>query len=138
MPRFLAVLAAASAALALGAGSGAAATQCPAASIGPGSISHGGTAGARCLLAAFDDRCRAADYTLSSFGVDTIHSEEFQLAHRAGRCLVLVTDSHRVVPQPAHVTGHATCLRIRKTSSDIVADRCTPARTISLTKLGVT
>jgi len=110
----------------------AAAIHCPAKSVGPGSLERGGTAGASCLVAAFDHGCRAADYTLSSFGVDTIHSLSFATKHRSSGCVVLVEESFRVVPQQPHVTARYVCRRLRA----LVADRCTPARTISLTKPG--
>jgi hypothetical protein len=113
----------------------AAVTHCQARSIGPGSLQRGGTAGASCLLAAFDDNCRAADYTLSAFGIDTIHSIEFRTERRSTGCVVLITESFRVVPQKPHVTARRACARVHKTDAGIVADRCKPARTISLTKL---
>jgi hypothetical protein len=113
----------------------AAVTQCQARSIGPGTLRRGGTAGAACLMAAFDDTCRAADYTLSAYGVDTVHSLEFRTERRSTGCAVLVTESYRVIPQTPHVTARRTCARVHKTAAGIVADRCTPARTISLTKL---
>jgi hypothetical protein len=112
------------------------AIHCAAKSVGPSSLQRGGSAGVVCLLNAFRDHCRVADYTLSSFGVDTIHSEIFSTELRAGGCTIVVTESFRVVPQPQRATGHHTCTRVRKTSSDIVAGRCTPRATISLTKLG--
>jgi hypothetical protein len=106
--------------------------HCPSASIGPGSLHRGGDTGARCMLAAYENHCHAADYTLSSFGVDTVHERTFRLRG----CTVYIADSFRVVPQQPHVTGHHTCKRIRKTQvGDVVADRCTPRATISLTKL---
>ena len=52
-------------------------THCQARSIGPGSLQRGGTAGASCLLFAFQNGCRPADYTLSSFGVDTARTRRF-------------------------------------------------------------
>jgi hypothetical protein len=107
-------------------------THCPAASIGPGSLHRGGHAGAACMLAAYRGRCHAAEYTLSSFGVDTIHSRTFELSS----CRITVTETFRVVPQQQHVLRRYTCARIRRTTVDIVADRCTPKQTISLTKLG--
>jgi hypothetical protein len=113
----------------------AAVTQCQARTIGPGSLRHGGTAGAACLLAAFDDGCRAASYTLSAFGVDTVHSLQFRTERRTNGCAVLVTESYRVVPQQPRVTGHRACARVHKTDAGIVADRCTPAGPVSLTKL---
>ena len=115
-----------------------AAIHCPAKSVGPGSLQRGGTAGAACLLAAFDDGCRPADYTLSQFGVDTIHSLKFRTLKLAGgRCGVAVVETFRVVPQPPRTGESHTCGRLRRTAAgDIVADRCKPAAaTISLTKL---
>ena len=112
-----------------------AATQCQARSIGPGSVQRGGTAGATCLLAAYRDNCRAADYTLSAFGVDTAHTLTFRTERRTGGCAVLVTESFHVIPQKPRVTGHRTCARLRRTTTDVVADRCMPRGTISLTKL---
>ncbi|HEY2071967.1 MAG TPA: hypothetical protein VGG88_00180 [Gaiellaceae bacterium] len=109
----------------------AATIQCQARSVGPGSLRRGGTSGAACMLAAFKD-CHAAGYTLSSFGVDTIRTETFRLAG----CKVYVTESFRVVPQQPRVLGRFVCSRLRKTSTgDVVADRCAPQKTISLTKL---
>lgn len=105
--------------------------HCAARSIGPGSLQRGGTAGAACLLTAFRNGCRPADYLLSQFGVDTIHSLTFRTERRATGCAVLVTESLRVVPQQPHVTGRLVCLGVRP----FVADRCTPKRTISLTRL---
>ena len=121
------MIAAAAAALALA----LAPQHCAARSTGPGSLQRGGTAGAACLLAAFRSGCRPADYVLSEFGVDTIHSLTFRTVHRSTGCAVLVTESFRVVPQQPHVTGRFACARLRP----LVADRCTPRRTISLTHL---
>lgn len=105
--------------------------HCAARSTGPGSLRRGGTAGAACLLAAFRNGCRPAGYALSQFGVDTVHSLTFRVEGRSTGCAVLVTESFRVVPQQPHVTGRFVCLRLRP----LVADRCTPRRTISLTHL---
>ena len=113
----------------------AAVVHCPAASIGPGSLSHGGTAGASCLMSSFQNGCKAADYTLSSFGVDTVHSETFRVERQNGRCVAAIVESFRVVPQPPRLTNRLTCARVHRLNGDIVADRCTPKRTISLTKL---
>ena len=90
---------------------------------------------ATCLLAAYRDHCRPADYTLSAFGVDTAHTLTFRTGRRPNGCAVLVTESFHVIPQKPRVTGRRTCLRVRKTTSDVVADRCTPRGTVSLTKL---
>lgn len=106
--------------------------HCPVDSIGPGSLHRGGTAGAACLVRAYDDGCRPADFTLSSFGVDTIHSRTFTLARNGLTCTVRIVESFRVVPQPQHTTARHVCTRLRPS----VADRCTPTATISLTKLG--
>jgi hypothetical protein len=111
-------------------------TQCQARTVGPGSLQHGGTAGASCLLAAFEANCRPAVYTLAAYGVDTIHSLQFRTARRTTGCAVLVTESYRVIPQQPHVTAHRACARVHKAAAGVVADRCTPAATVSLTKLG--
>ena len=113
----------------------AAATQCQARSVGPGSLRRGGTAGASCLMSSFQHGCRPADYTLSSFGVDTIHSRQFEVKRRNGACVVLVTDSYRVVPRQPRVVAKHACSRVHQLNGDVVADRCTPAGTVSLTKL---
>ena len=105
--------------------------HCPVSSIGPGSLHRGGTAGAACLVRAYDDGCRAADYTLSAFGVDTIHSRTFTLSKNGKTCVVQIVESFRVVPQKPRVTKRYTCSRLRA----YVADRCRPAATLSLTKL---
>jgi hypothetical protein len=136
----LPVAAAAVAALcaaALAAGASAATVHCLAASVGPGSLHRGGTTGARCMLAEYRDHCHAADYVLSSFGVDTIHQETFRLAVQSSRCRIIVTESFRVVPQQQHMLGMRTCSRLRAVGTDVIADRCTrgPPATISLTKL---
>ena len=113
----------------------AAVHHCPAASIGPGSLHHGGTAGASCLLSSFQNGCKAADYTLSAFGVDTVHSETFRVERLNGRCVVAIVESFRVVPQPPRSTTRLACTRVHRLNGDVVADRCTPKRTVSLTKL---
>jgi len=111
-----------------------AATQCQARSVGPGSLRRGGTSGVDCMLAAYRDDCRSAGYTLSSFGVDTVQEVTFRMIHGANGCTVYITQSFRVVPQQPRVNGRFICHRIRKTTAgDVVADRCTPAKTISLT-----
>jgi hypothetical protein len=114
----------------------AAVTHCQARSIGPGSLHRGGTAGASCLLSSFQNGCRPADYTLSSFGVDTIRARRFVVTRHNGACAVLVTDSNRVIPQPPRVLARRTCSRVHRLKGDVVADRCTTHETISLTKIG--
>jgi hypothetical protein len=136
MLRLLTLVTAVACAATLAAGAVAATRHCTPRSIGPGSLLRGGTAGANCMLAAFRDGCRRADYVLASFGVDTARTETFRTERLAsGRCGVVVVTTFRVVPQPPHVTDRRTCLRLRKTSTDVVADRCTKPATISLTKL---
>jgi hypothetical protein len=112
--------------------------HCPPASIGPGSLHRAGTAGATCLLAEFQAGCRPADYTLSSFGVDTVHSIVFRVDRQSGRCTVAVRESFRVVPQKPHMTLERTCSKLLRAGTDVVAVRCTggPPATLSLTKLG--
>jgi len=133
-----AAAAALTAAALLAAGAAAAGPlDCGARSVGPGSLHRGGTSGAACLLRAFEQSCRAADYRLSLFGVDTVSSEDFRVVFRGGRCGVEVTTSFRVVPQQPHVTGTRRCARVRRIASgDIVADRCTggPPAAVSLTR----
>jgi hypothetical protein len=107
--------------------------HCGTASVGPGSLRRPDPAAVECMLSAFQDGCRPADYTLSSFGVDTVHSETFRIE----RCTILVTTSFRVVPQQPHVTGVQRCARLRRLGTDVVADRCSGRpTTISLTRLG--
>lgn len=113
----------------------AAVTHCQARSVGPGSLHRGGTAGATCLSAAFQNGCKPADYTLSAFGIDTVHSETFRVERKNGRCVVAIVETFRVIPQPPRVTKHSTCTRVHRLNGDVVADRCTPKRTFSLTKL---
>jgi hypothetical protein len=88
------------------------------------------------MLSAFRNDCHAAGYTLSSFGVDTVREEIFRIERRSSGCAVYVTDTNRVVPQQPRVLRRVVCTRLRRTAAgDVVADRCTPAATISLTKL---
>ena len=111
--------------LVVAASAGASRAQtCAPRSIGPGSLLRGGTAGAACLLHAYQHGCTPAQYTLSSFGVDTIASLRFALLRRNGKCTIAVTRSFRVVPQQPRVTAAGTCKTIRKTPTDIVAAGC--------------
>ena len=110
--------------------------HCPARTIGPGSLLRGARTGATCMLAAYRSGCRSATYTLSAYGVDTAHVETFTTRNLAGgRCGIVIVQTFRVIPQPARVGSRRTCTRLRKASTDVVADRCTPAATVSLTKL---
>ncbi len=115
----------------------AATVHCLAASTGPGSLHHGGSTGARCMLTEYRDHCRPADYVLSAFGVDTVRQETFRLVVQSGRCRIVVSESFRVVPQQPHMLGTRICGRLRAVGADVVADRCTrgPPATISLTRL---
>ncbi len=110
---------------------------CPARSIGPGALTHGATAGAECLLRAYQHGCTPATYALSSFGVDTIATLQFTLVRRSGACAIAVTRSFRVVPQKPRVTAAGTCKSLRRTATDIVAAGCSGgglSRTTSLTR----
>ena len=108
-----------------------------AAVIGCGSHSAGPTAlkapptGAVCMLNAYTRHCTAATYTLSVMGVDTIDRRAFRISG----CHVLVSETFRVVPQPPHAVGRATCNGLRRSANDIVATGCVGgrSRTISLT-----
>jgi hypothetical protein len=123
--------------LVVAAGAGASRAQtCPPRSIGPGSLLHGGTAGAACLLHAYQHGCTSAQYTLSSFGVDTIAALRFTLVRRNGKCAIAVTRRFRVVPQKPRVTAAGTCKTLRKTATDIVAAGCSDglSPTTSLTR----
>ncbi len=110
----------------LGAAGAAGATvrSCGALTVGPTAIKTGSSgAGPACMLAAFG-RCRAARYTLSSFGVDTIAATSFTIARHRGVCGVTVAVSFRVVPQQPRSTGRGTCQAIGKRAGDIVATGC--------------
>lgn len=111
-------------------------TVCPTRSIGPGALLRGGTVGATCILRAYRQGCRTAQYELSSFGVDTIATIRFGLQRRNGSCSITVNGTFRVVPQKPHVTSDGRCRTLRTTANDIIATGCsgkglTP--TISLT-----
>ncbi len=98
--------------------------NCGSLSVGPGAGRRGATAGARCLLHAYQLQCRSAVYVLSRFGVDTIASDRFRLARESGHCLVTVTVSFRIVPQPAR-THTGSCRTLALKSTHVVAGRCT-------------
>jgi hypothetical protein len=106
--------------------------------IGCGTHSAGPTApranntGAVCLLNAFRDHCSPATYRLDIMGVDTIAERRFRIAN----CHVLVSESFRVVPQPAHTNAQGSCSGVRREAADIVATGCVGAklpRVVSLT-----
>src|SRR5579862_7080504 len=111
-------------------------TSCPPRSVGPGALVHGGRTGALCFLHAYRQGCLAAQYELSSFGVDTIATVRFGLQRRNGSCSIAVTGTFRVVPQKPHVTSDGRCMKLRTTANDIVATGCSGkglTTTISLT-----
>ena len=112
-------------AVAAGANAGAAMRRCQSRTVGPGSLVRGGKQGAACMLAAFQNGCKPAEYLLSSFGVDTAATEDFRIERRAGTCDVNVITSFGVVPQTPHVFPPRTCRRIHRLGADVVADRCT-------------
>jgi hypothetical protein len=107
-------------------------TNCGSASIGPGSVRQSSGDGPRCLVAAYRDGCRPATFRLSRFGVDTIATKSFRIVSRNSRCVVAVTETLRVVPQPAHVTAQGVCTGLRATAATSCSGRGL-SRTISLT-----
>jgi hypothetical protein len=119
----LAASATAVAAASLPAHSTPAIQNCGSLSRGPGSVAHGTGDGARCLLHAYDQHCRPAVYGLSLFGLDTIAMDRFRLARANGRCLVRITISFRVVPQPAR-RHDGVCRTLALQSGHVVAGGC--------------
>lgn len=109
---------------------------CTTRTVGPGAHREGGTGGAACLLAAYQQGCRRAQYILSSVGLSVFVVENFSVERFSGRCTVVVLRNVAVIKQPSRVTSR-TCTQLHRVGTDVVADRCTggtPA-TISLTKL---
>jgi hypothetical protein len=103
---------------------GATVRSCGALTVGPTAITTGSSgAGPSCMLAAFE-RCRAARYSLSSFGVDTIAATSFTIVRHGAVCGVSVAVSFRVVPQQPRATGSGTCQAISKRGGDIIATGC--------------
>jgi hypothetical protein len=103
--------------------------------VGPGTHTSGSTNGARCLLREFD-RCHAASYWLSRFGVDTIAVDDFTVANADGHCFISVETSLRVVPQQAKPQGTSFCASLKAEGTDVVAVDCTGGnlpKTVSLT-----
>jgi hypothetical protein len=127
------------AALASGTAHAATPRSCGAYSVGPGTLRHGSTSGAACVLNAYRD-CRPATYVLVAFGVlagshaDTESTTAFRIFRIGTVCKVSVDATFRVVPETPR-RFHGTCRRVRQIAGDIVATGCTgklPA-TISLT-----
>ena len=118
-----------------GAGAGVV-RSCGTLTVGPTAIKTGGAgAGAPCMLAAFE-RCDAARYSLSSFGVDTIATTAFSIAKRGTGCSVSVARTFEVVPQRPRPSAGGTCAAIARRAGDIVATGCRGpglAEAISLT-----
>jgi hypothetical protein len=100
--------------------------NCGSLSLGPGNTERGAVTGARCLLRAYGQHCEPAVYALSLFGVDTIATDHFRLARESGRCLIEVTMSFRIVPQPARQHS-GVCRTLALKSRQVVAGRCTGA-----------
>jgi hypothetical protein len=75
------------------------------------------------MLAAFE-RCDAARYSLSSFGVDTIATTSFSIARRGTGCGISVARTFEVVPQRPRQSGGGTCAAIARRAGDIVATGC--------------
>lgn len=98
--------------------------NCGSLSIGPGGTERVAGAGARCLLQAYQQDCRPAVYVLSLSGIDTLAVDSFRLTRGSGKCLVEVTISSRVVPQPAR-QHHGVCRTLVLRSRHVVAGRCT-------------
>lgn len=110
----------------------AAVINCGTTSVGPGSVRQSSGGGPRCLVAAYRGGCRPATFRLSRFGVDTVATTSFRVVSRNGRCVVAVTETFHVVPQPAHVTGQGFCTALRATAATSCTGRGL-SRTISLT-----
>jgi hypothetical protein len=100
--------------------------NCGTYSYGPAAEPRGAANGAKCLLHAYQEHCRAAVYVLSSFGVDTVATDRFRLVRDNGRCVVTVAVSFQVVPQPARKHSGA-CRTLALKSTHVVAGRCTGA-----------
>ena len=119
---------------AVAAGSATAApASCGTLSVRAGTSSTGATAGPACLLKAFRT-CKAAQFTLSNVGVDTVSTDVFNVVRMDGGCRVKVAATFRVVPQSPHTLA-AVCSKLVSVSGDTVASRCTGAlgTAISLT-----
>ncbi len=102
-----------------------AATNCGSLSAGPGALTRGDRGGPACLLRAYRNHCAAATYRLSTFGVDTIATDDFRLVSQAGGCRVDVAISFRVVPQPQRPPLHGVCTSLAARGNDVVASGCT-------------
>ena len=107
---------------------GAAATgviDCGSLTVGPTALPTGKNGGgASCLLHAYQQRCRAAVYELSSFGVDTIARDDFRVVSTNGRCRVNVTSSFTVVPRKPHLVGSGGCSSLNAVGGDVIARGC--------------
>jgi hypothetical protein len=98
--------------------------NCGSLSVGPGGTERGAANGARCLLHAYQQNCRPAVYAVSHFGVDTVATDRFRLVRDNGRCLVKLTISFQIVPQPARLHS-GVCRTLALKSQHVVAGRCT-------------
>ena len=113
-----------------------AAQQCPHRALGQGTHVEGGTRGATCVLAAFRDGCRPADYSLTGLGIGFIAVKSFTVQRVSGRCTVQVISTLNrggVRGQPEVTFRY--CRQLRRVAADVVADRCTrgASTAISLT-----
>src|SRR5260221_10159991 len=79
------------------------AQQCTPRAIGPGTHVQGGTRGAACVLAAYRQGCRRADYSLTGVGVGTIAVKSFSVQPWNGGCPLLLLST----PTPRRVRGNA-------------------------------
>ena len=115
------------------------AQQCTPRAIGPGTHLQGGTRGAVCVLAAYRQGCRRADYTLTGIGIGTIAVKSFSVQPWNGGCAVLVISTVTTggVRGDAVVVGPRVCRRLRRVAADVVADRCSKGapKTYSLTSV---
>jgi len=106
-------------------------------SAGPSALPAGkGLSGAACLLHDYRQRCRAATYELSIFGIDTIARDEFRLVSVTGNCRIKVTTSFTVVPQKPRQEGSGECSSLSARGSDVIASGCVGSdlqRSFSLT-----
>ena len=98
-------------------------TLCAPSTLGPGALRRGPGSGPACLLGAYRAGCRAATFTLSVFGVDTIERLRFALERAGVGCQVAVSDSFTVVPRAASLHD-GVCSSLSRRGGGIVAGGC--------------
>ena len=87
---------------------------------------EGGTRGAACVLAAFRDGCRAADYSLTGVGIGFVAVKSFTVQRVSGQCTVQVISTiNRGGARGRPVVAFRYCRQLRTVAADVVADRCT-------------